>query len=134
MKERTVDQHLQEKLKDPYFKELYELEQQKFSIVKNIIDYRIKHKLSQTDLAKQLKVTQQHISNIESGEFSSVATLEKVLLGIGMTVRIEAVRLNSQATKRIALALAQQPREAARRLARLGGTQKHLKPVRRHRS
>lgn len=106
MKERTVDDHLKEELKDPYFKELYELEQQKFSIVKNIIDYRIKHKLSQANLAKQLKVTQQHISNIESGEFSSVATLEKVLLGIGMKVRIEAVKLNPQIRKRIALALA----------------------------
>ena len=106
MIERTIDAHLQEKLKDPYFKELYELEQQKFSIVRNIIDFRIKHKLSQANLAKQLKVTQQHISNIESGEFSSVATLEKVLLGIGMTVRIEAVKLNPQVKKRIALALA----------------------------
>ena len=106
MKERSVDQHLQEELKDPYFKELYELEQQKFNIVRKIIDYRIKNKLSQTDLAKQLKVTQQHISNIESGEFSSVATLEKVLLGIGMTVKIEAVKLNPQVRKRIALALA----------------------------
>ena len=107
MKERTVEDHLKEKLKDPYFKELYELEQQKFSIVKNIIDYRIKHNLSQADLAKQLKVTQQHISNIESGEFSSVSTLEKVLLGIGLTVRIEAVKLNPQVRKRIALAMAQ---------------------------
>ena len=106
MKERTVEDHLKEKLKDPYFKELYELEQQKFSIVKNIIDYRIKHNLSQADLAKQLKVTQQHISNIESGEFSSVSTLEKVLLGIGLTVRIEAVKLNPQVRKRIALAMA----------------------------
>jgi DNA-binding XRE family transcriptional regulator len=106
MKERTVDDHLQEKLRDPYFKELYELEQQKFSIVKNIIDFRIKHHLSQADLAKQLKVTQQHISNIESGEFSSVSTLEKVLLGIGMTVRIEAIKLNPQVRKRIVLAMA----------------------------
>ncbi len=101
MKERTVEDHLKEELKDPYFKELYELEQQKFSIVKNILDYRIKHKLSQSDLAKQLKVTQQHISNIESAEFSSIATLEKVLLGIGMTVRIEAVPLSHKVKNRL---------------------------------
>lgn len=37
MKEITVDKHLQEKLKDPYFKELYELEQQKYAIVKKSI-------------------------------------------------------------------------------------------------
>ena len=106
MKEISVKDHLQDKLKDPYFKELHELEQQKFGIVKKIIDYRIKNKLSQAELAKQIKVSQQHVSKIENGEFSSVATLEKVLLGIGMTVRIEAIKLNPQVHKRIALAMA----------------------------
>lgn len=94
MREITVKEHLQEKLKDPYFKELHELEQQKFGIVRKIIDYRIKNNLSQAQLAKRIHVSQQHISKIESGEFSSVITLEKVLLAIGMTVRIEAVKLN----------------------------------------
>ena len=101
MKELTVKEHLQEELKDPHFRELYELEHQKFGIVKKIIDYRIKHGLTQTALAKKIKVSQQHISKIESGEFSSIATLEKVLLGIGMTVRIEAVKLDARAHGRV---------------------------------
>ena len=105
MKEMSVKEHLQEKLKDPYFKELHELEQQKYGIVRKIIDYRIKNNLSQADLARQIKVSQQHISKIENGEFSSVVTLEKVLLGIGMTVKIEAVRLNPLVQKRLALAM-----------------------------
>ncbi len=106
MKEITVKEHLQEKLKDPYFRELYELEQQKFGIVRKIIDYRIKNHLSQTDLAEKIGVSQQHISKIESGEFSSVATLEKVLLGIGLTVRMEAVKLSHPLQVKRALALA----------------------------
>ncbi len=106
MKEMTVREHLQEKLKNPYFKELHELEQQKYAIVKKIIDYRIKQNLTQADLAKQIKVSQQHISKIEGGEFSSVATLEKVLLGIGMTVRIGVVKLNPQIHKKITRAMA----------------------------
>lgn len=101
MKENSVNEHLQEKLKDPYFKELHELEQQKFRIIRKIIDYRIKEGLSQTDLAKHIGVSQQHISKIESGEFSSVATLEKVLLGIGMTIQIKAVELAAHAKKHI---------------------------------
>lgn len=99
MKEITVHEHLQEKMKAPYFKELYELEEQKYNIVRKIIDCRIKEGLTQGELAKRIGVSQQHISKIENGEFSSVSTLEKVLLGIGMTVRIEAVQLSSQ-TKR----------------------------------
>ena len=94
MKSENVNEHLKEKLKDPYFKELHELEEQKLAIVKRIVDYRIKNKLTQGQLAQKAGVTQQHISKIENGEFSSVATLEKVLLFIGYTVKIQAVPLH----------------------------------------
>lgn len=83
MRLQKVNKHLKEKLKDPYFKELYELEEQKLKIVKRIIEYRVKNKLSQKQLADKVGVTQQHISKIENGEFSSISTLEKVLLFIG---------------------------------------------------
>jgi len=38
---KRVDTHLKKKLKDPYFKELYGLEEQKLKIAKKIIQYRI---------------------------------------------------------------------------------------------
>ena len=44
---------LKEKLKDPYFKELYELEEQKLKIVKRIIEYRVKNKTSQKQFAER---------------------------------------------------------------------------------
>jgi len=101
MSTERVEEHLKEKLKDPYFKELYELEEQKLNIVKQIIDYRIKQKLTQKQLAKKARVTQQHISKIENGEFSSIVTLEKILLFIGYTVRIKAVPLSRKVRKNI---------------------------------
>jgi len=91
MRAERVDAHLKEKLKDPYFRELYELEEKKLAIVKRIIDYRIKHKLNQSQLAKRVGVTQQHISKIENGEFSNITTLAKVLLFAGFAVQIKAV-------------------------------------------
>lgn len=93
MRLENVKNHLTKKLKDPHFKELYELEVQKLAIVKRIVDYRIKHKLSQALLAKRVGVTQQYISKIERGEFSNIATLEKVLLHLGYTMRLKAVPL-----------------------------------------
>lgn len=98
---KEVNRHLEEKLKDPYFKELYELEEQKLGIVKRIIDYRIKNKLTQRQLAKRVGITQQHISKIENGEFSNITTLEKVLLFIGFTVKLEVVPLNKRTQERI---------------------------------
>ncbi|MBF0532609.1 MAG: helix-turn-helix transcriptional regulator [Candidatus Omnitrophica bacterium] len=100
MKEYTFRDHLQKLLKDPYFKELYELDQQKLEVVKKIIAYRIEHKMSQRQLAKQIGITQQHISKIENGEFSSMSTLQKVLLGIGFSVSIQAVPLTSKVINR----------------------------------
>jgi transcriptional regulator with XRE-family HTH domain len=101
MKLQRVDEHLKEKLKDPYFKELYELEEQKLKIVKRIIAYRLKYKLSQKELAEKIGVTQQHISKIENGEFSSIATLERVLLFIGYTVKMQAIPLSQNIKHRI---------------------------------
>lgn len=105
MKEYAVRDHLKEELKDPHFKELHELSQQKLAVVKKIIAYRIKYKLNQRQLAKQIGVSQQHISNIENGVFSNVATLEKVLLGIGYSVRIQAVPLRGRARNRVSKVL-----------------------------
>src|SRR3989338_6921046 len=107
MRLESVDKHLKEKLKDPYFKELYELEEQKLKIVKRIIDYRVQNNLNQKQLAAKVGVSQQHISKIENGEFSNVMTLEKALLFIGYTVKLQAVRLDSKVATRIGKILAQ---------------------------
>ena len=101
MKLKKADDHLREELKDPYFRELYELEMQKVGVIKKIIEYRIKHKLNQKQLAQKAGVSQQHISKIETGEFSNVTTLEKILLHIGFTVKIQAVPLSRKVASAI---------------------------------
>ena len=100
-----VDEHLKEKLKDPYFKELYELEEQKLGIVKRIIAYRLDNSLSQAQLAKKAGVSQQHISKVENGDFSNIVTVEKILLFIGYTVKIQAVPLSEKVKRGIERAI-----------------------------
>ena len=82
----SAKEHLKEELKNPYFRELYELDSVKTEIAKKIIKHRIKHNLNQTQLAKLIKVSQQQISHIEEGDFSSFQTIQKVLLAIGYKI------------------------------------------------
>ena len=67
MKNAGIKEHLREKMKDPCFGELYELEAQKLNIAKKIIAYRIENALTQKELAERTGITQQQISKIENG-------------------------------------------------------------------
>lgn len=93
MKQRLkkVEDHLKTLLKDPHFRELYELEEEKMEVIKKIVGYRIKHHLTQGQLARRVGVSQQQISKIENGEFSSLATVQKVLLAIGYHLAVAVV-------------------------------------------
>ena len=93
----NVKDHLKEELKDPYFRELYELDSVKTEIAKKIIEYRIKHHLNQSQLAKMVRVSQQQISYIEEGDFSNFQTIQKVLLAIGYKItRIQIGQLSAK--------------------------------------
>ena len=89
---RKVDDYIKEKIKkDPDFAARYDLIKEKVVVVKEIIGYRIRHKLSQAQLAKEIGVTQQYISKIEEGEFSNLDTIENVLGHIGYRLKLEVV-------------------------------------------
>lgn len=87
---RSVEAHLQEKLKDPYFRELYELEEEKAKIVSLIVKHRLRYHLTQQQLAEKVGVSQQQISKIEQGDFSSLATIQRTLLALGHHVIVRA--------------------------------------------
>ena len=84
----SVEEHLQEKLKDPSFREAYELEELKGKIALFVIQSRIKNKLSQRQLAKCAGITQQEVSRIENGEIGTLRMLCKVLYALGCGVEI----------------------------------------------
>lgn len=89
---RKVDDYIKEKIKrNPAFKAHYDLLMEKAAVVKKIIEYRIRHKLSQEQLARELGVTQQYISKIEEGEFSNLDAIENILEPIGYRLKLEVV-------------------------------------------
>ena len=86
-----VKEHIAEKLKkEPGFNERYDLILQKAEIAKKIIDYRIKHNLTQVQLADELGVSQQYISRIEEGQFSTLEMVEHILSCIGYRLKLKA--------------------------------------------
>ncbi|MBU3911290.1 MAG: helix-turn-helix domain-containing protein [Candidatus Omnitrophica bacterium] len=81
---KKVQEHINEKLKnDPGFKERHSLMLQKLEVGKQIIGYRIKHNLTQKQLADELGITQQYISKIEEGNFSTLDAVGHVLFQMG---------------------------------------------------
>jgi DNA-binding XRE family transcriptional regulator len=89
---RKVDDYIKEKIKrNPDFKARYDLLMEKAVVVKKIIAYRIRHKVSQEQLAQELGVTQQYISKIEEGEFSNLDSIEEILEHIGYRLKLEVV-------------------------------------------
>lgn len=99
-----VDVHIKEKKKDYYLRELHELEIEKARIAKLIIRYRLEKGLTQGQLAKRIGVSQQQISKIENGEFSSMVTLVKVLLALGYFLNIRPVKLPERIASHLQIA------------------------------
>lgn len=98
---KSVREHIEDKLKDRYFKELYELETERMKIAKLLVDYRIKHNLTQEKLAKELGYTQQYVSKIEEGIFSNIRDIAKILLTIGYRMEIRTVHIPEKETRKI---------------------------------
>ena len=102
---KKVDKFIAEKIqKDPCFKARYSWTVQKADIAKKIIKYRLQHNLSQTHLAEKLGVTQQYISKIEEGNFSNLATVEKILFRMGYGIKLEIVYLHRRYSEQPATA------------------------------
>jgi len=86
----NIDGYLKEKLKNKEFRRLYEIEQAKVTLAQKIAEMRQEKRLNQKALAEKLGVSQQFISQIETGEGKNLTldTLIKISVSLGHCVRI----------------------------------------------
>ncbi len=93
-----IDGYLEEKLKDEKFRKAYELECAKVALAQKIASLREEKHLRQVDLAKKLGVSQQFISQIETGEEKNltIETIIKIAKSLGRGVNISFPKLTNR--------------------------------------
>jgi DNA-binding XRE family transcriptional regulator len=93
-----IDGYLEEKLKDEKFRKAYEFECAKVALAQKIAELREEKHLRQIDLAKKLGVSQQFVSQIETGEERNltIETLIKIAKSLGRGIKISFPKLSNQ--------------------------------------
>src|SRR5438552_311137 len=86
----NFDVFLEEQPKDPAFAERFEKAGEAWDVALQIAALREKAGLSQRDLARKLKTSQQNVSRLESPAYEghSLTMLRRVAEALGVTVRV----------------------------------------------
>ncbi len=90
MKKTNFDKYLEEQLKDPAFSTRFERAGEAWEVALQIAALRRQAGLSQKDLAKLLKISQQQISRLESPGYEghSLSTLRRVAKVLHARIRV----------------------------------------------
>lgn len=90
LRKTNFDRYLDEQLKDPTFAARFERAGEAWDVALQIAALRLQAGLSQKDLAKLLKISQQQISRIESPGYEghSLSTLRRVAKVLHARVRV----------------------------------------------
>lgn len=85
---RTFKAHLEEKLEDPQFQQFFDEETEFVRMGLEVAEARERLGISQAELARRARVTQQQVSKIEHGINCNVLTLLKVCRVLSLVCRL----------------------------------------------
>lgn len=116
MKKTNFDLHLEQQLRDPNFAERFKRAGEAWDVALQIAALREKAGLSQKDLARKLKTSQQQISRIESPSYEghSLSMLRRVARALKARVRVVIEPEDAPATDHVAEAPAHYRTERTR--------------------
>jgi ribosome-binding protein aMBF1 (putative translation factor) len=85
----TLEDSLRDSLKDPEFHKAWEDSEAEYQLARQMIEARLKRKMSQRDLAKKMKTSQAAISRIEGMNGNpSLAFLKRVAVALDSKLTI----------------------------------------------
>jgi transcriptional regulator with XRE-family HTH domain len=90
MKKTNFDSFLEEQVRDPEFAERFERAGEAWDVALQLVALRERAGLSQSELARKLKTSQQNISRLESPSYEghSLKMLRKVARALNAQVRV----------------------------------------------
>lgn len=89
---KTLNDFLEEQLKDPQFKEEYDKIQPEMNVIRALVDARISQNLTQKQLAEKTGIHQADISKLENGTRNpSLNLLKRLAEGMDMVLKIEFI-------------------------------------------
>lgn len=93
---QKIDSHLNEQLKNKEFRKNFELERVKVALAQKLAEIRQEEGMNQTELAKKMKVSQQFISQIETGSEQNltIETLLKIAKSLGRGIKISFPKIH----------------------------------------
>ena len=96
--ETNFDRYLKEQFKDPAFANLFQQANEDWDIALQLSALREKAGLTQADLARKLKTSQQQVSRLESVSYRghSLRMLRKVAQALGAQVKVVLVPLKAR--------------------------------------
>ena len=89
VKMRTYKEHVNKKLNNPEFKDLYDEEKYLLELGLKILEARKQIGLSQIELSKKSRITQQQLSKIENGINCNLLTFLRVSNALGISLNME---------------------------------------------
>jgi transcriptional regulator with XRE-family HTH domain len=89
---KTLNQFVDEQMKDEAFKQEYNNLQPEFDIIRALVNTRTSQNLTQQELAEKTGINQSDISKIENGTRNpSLSMLKKLADGMDMYLKLEFV-------------------------------------------
>jgi transcriptional regulator with XRE-family HTH domain len=104
MKKTNFDKYLDEQLKEPEFAARFEQAGESWDVALQLAALRKKAGLSQKELARRLKTSQQHISRLESPDYEghSLANLRRFAAALNARVRVSIESEKPRLRKKVA--------------------------------